>query len=70
MNELDASPFHNRVKMLGVKPKAATSEEKRLLSISQAFLVDWLLKTLNKNAIKSINSPIFFILLPRQRKTY
>lgn len=59
MNELDASPFHNRIKMLGVKPKAATVEEKRLLSISQAFLVDWLLKTLNKNALKSVNSPIF-----------
>lgn len=59
MNELEASPFHNRVKMLGVKPKTAADEERRLLSISQAFLVDWLLKTLNSNTVGSINSPIF-----------
>lgn len=68
MNELEGSPFYNRVKMLGTKPKNATPDEKKLLSISQAFLVDWLLKTLNKNAINSSNPPIFLVFY--QSKDY
>jgi len=59
LNELEKSPFHRRVKMLGSNPKDATQEEKQLLSISQAFLIDALMKTISKNALGSLYIPIF-----------
>lgn len=59
LNELDKSPFHKRVKMLGVNPPGVSSEEKNKLSISQAFLIDWLMRTISIGSINSIYSPIF-----------
>ena len=59
LNELDYSPFFKRIKMLGVNPPDASQEEKQLLSISQAFLIDALIRTISKSAISSLYQPIF-----------
>ena len=59
LNEVEGSPFHNRIKMLGVNPKAATMEEKKMLSLSQAFLIDWLMKTISSSSKNSLYQPIF-----------
>lgn len=59
LNEIDKSPFHGRIKMLGVSPPNATDDEKKMMSLSQAFLVDALLKTVSKNAVNSKYMPIF-----------
>lgn len=59
LNEVSESPFNRRIKMLGSNPPNATIEDKRLLSISQAFLIDWLMKTLSKSSINSNYQPIF-----------
>ena len=58
LNELDG-PLNGRIKMLGVNPSNVTADEKAKLSLSQAFLVDALLKTVSKNALKGTYLPIF-----------
>ena len=42
LNELDFSPFHNRVKMLGTRDHSLTPEERHKMNLSQAFLVDYM----------------------------
>ncbi len=59
LNELDTSPFHKRVKMLGEVPKDLDVEEKKVMTISQAFLIDYLKQSISKSAINSIHQPIF-----------
>ena len=59
LNELDQSPFHKRIKMLGDVPKGLEPEDKERLSISQAFLIDYLKGTISKSSIKSLHQPIF-----------
>ena len=68
LNELDKSPFHNRIKMLGVNPPGSTPEIKQKLSVSQAFLIDWLMKTISKGSINSMYSPIFLFYYNRKDK--
>lgn len=58
-NELEKSPFYKRIKMLGKTPTSLDDEEKRLLSISQAFLIDELMKTISSKSINSLYQPIF-----------
>ncbi len=59
LNELDTSPFFKRVKMLGEIPKGLDVEEKKVMTISQAFLIDYLKQSISKSAINSIHQPIF-----------
>lgn len=59
LNELEKSPFHNRIKMLGKTPKDIEQEQKNKMSISQAFLIDELLKTISAKSINSLYQPIF-----------
>lgn len=59
LNEIPDSPFFGRVKMLGKAPKEFTKEEKLLLSISQAFLIDALIRYVSETAKGSIYPPIF-----------
>jgi DGQHR domain-containing protein len=59
LNELDKSPFYSRIKMLGKTPPELGANEKQKLSISQAFLIDELLKTISKKSYNSIYQPIF-----------
>lgn len=59
LNELEGSPFYGRVKMLGTTPKNIPQEAKRRLSISQAFLVDSMIRFISKKAINTAYPPIF-----------
>jgi DGQHR domain-containing protein len=59
LNELDSSPFYNKIKMLGKNPSTATQAEKEHLTISQAFLIDYLIKSISKNSRNSTFQPIF-----------
>lgn len=59
LNELNYSPFFKRIKMLGKIPGELSSEEKRLSTVSQAFLIDYLANTISKNSIRSTYQPIF-----------
>ncbi len=57
LNEYEKSPFYQRVKMLGKVPKDAPIGH--TYSISQAFLIDELIKTISKKSINSIYQPVF-----------
>jgi len=57
LNEYEKSPFHHRIKMLGKIPKNA--EDRHLYSISQAFIIDELIKTISKKSINSFYQPCF-----------
>jgi len=59
LNELDTSPFYAKIKMLGVNPKNISKAEKKYLTISQAFLIDYLLKTISYNSLRTNFKPIF-----------
>jgi DGQHR domain-containing protein len=59
LNETPDSPFYGRVKMLGKAPKNLSKEQKQMLSISQAFLIDALIRYISETAAGSIYPPIF-----------
>lgn len=59
LNELEQSPFYKRVKMLGVTPQNICQEDKKLLSISLAFLIDSLSRSVKPNSSSGIYQPIF-----------
>jgi DGQHR domain-containing protein len=59
LNELKDSPFFKRVKMLGAIPEGTPPEEKKLMTVSQAFLIDYLKNTTTGQAKESIHLPIF-----------
>jgi len=61
LNEYDKSPFYHRIKMLGKIPKNA--EGRNLYSISQAFIIDELIKTISKKSINSLYQPCFLYFL-------
>ena len=57
LNEYKESPFFNRIKMLGKTPKDTAN--RYLYSISQAFIIDELTKTISRKSVNSIYQPIF-----------
>jgi len=59
LNELSESPFYARVKMLGRAPKGYSSDAKRKLSISQAFLIDSMIRFVSAKAKGTFYPPIF-----------
>jgi len=60
LNAVEKSPFYRRIKMLGVKEKDAGPEIKARMTISQAFLIDYLVVTISRDAMRSnIYPPIF-----------
>lgn len=59
LNELEESPFYGRVKMLGKTPGDFPKEKKIFLSISQAFLIDALIRYINPSAKGTTYPPIF-----------
>jgi len=61
LNEYEKSPFYHRIKMLGRIPKNA--EDRHLYSISQAFIIDELIKTVSKKSINSFYQPCFLFYL-------
>ena len=59
LNEVTQSPFYKRIKMLGTVDEKASDEEKAKMTISQAFLIDYLKTTISESARKSVYPPIF-----------
>lgn len=59
LNELDYSPFYGRIKMLGVVPDNIDDQLKDKMSISQAFLIDYLLDLISVKSSNSLHQPIF-----------
>jgi DGQHR domain-containing protein len=59
LNELNESPFYSRLKMLGRAPKNYSSEAKKKLSISQAFLIDSLIRFVSAKAKGTLYPPVF-----------
>lgn len=68
LNELEKSPFHNRIKMLGVNPPNVDPEIKKSLSISQAFLIDQLKRTISESSKNSVYQPIFLYYYMHEEK--
>lgn len=58
LNEVESSPFFQRIKMLGTAPSDMSSGQKQQLSISLAFLIDALIKTVSKST-SGLYQPIF-----------
>ena len=59
LNELEQSPFLGRVKMLGVRPPDLAADARARMTISQAFLIDYLLPTISESSKGSVYQPIF-----------
>lgn len=59
LNEVKASPFNKRIKMLGNVDKTLSAKEQSLQTISQAYLIDTLYLTISSSPSKSIHQPIF-----------
>ncbi|MFD2524164.1 DGQHR domain-containing protein [Emticicia soli] len=59
LNEIPESPFHGRIKMLGVTPRNYPEDKKRLLSISQAFFIDSTIRFISSKAKNTLYPPIF-----------
>lgn len=59
LNEINDSPFYGRVKMLGKTPMDLPSEQRRMLSISQSFLIDSTLRFISPRALGTKYPPIF-----------
>lgn len=59
LNEVKHSPFYRRIRMLGIIPQNLSQGEKELMTLSQAFLIDYLKETTSEYAKKSIHQPIF-----------
>ena len=61
LNEVERSPFHRRVKMLGVREENAPPEIRERMTISQAFLIDYLVNTISRGAMRSNAFPPIFL---------
>ena len=70
LNEVSQSPFFKRIKMLGTVDYNLPAEDRKKMTISQAFLIDYLSSTISnsKSAINSIYPPIFLYYYQRHDK--
>lgn len=68
LNEVSQSPFYKRIKMLGTVDYSLRTEDRKKMTISQAFLIDYLLSTISKSAINRIYPPIFLYYYQRRGK--
>jgi DGQHR domain-containing protein len=59
LNEIDKSPFYKRIRMLGTVPEKLPPSERERVTVSQAFLIDYLINTISRHAINSIHPPVF-----------
>lgn len=70
LNAVDRSPFYRRIKMLGVVERDATPEIKAKMTISQAFLIDYLVNTISKDAMRSNTYPPIFLYYYQDEKKH
>lgn len=59
LNETKKSPLYRRIKMLGFAPKHLDKEIKKKMTLSQAFLIDYLIYSIKDRKAKSVIQPIF-----------
>lgn len=59
LNENDRSPFFKRIKMLGSAPKHLDKEVRKRMTLSQAFLIDYLIYSIKNRKANSVIQPIF-----------
>jgi DGQHR domain-containing protein len=59
LNEMERSPFHMKIKMLGSVPPYLPDAIKKNMTVSQAFLIDYLVPTISESATRSFYLPIF-----------
>jgi len=59
LNEVTSSALYKRVKMLGTVDSTATVETQKKMTISQAFLIDYLVRSIDSKAKTGIYPPIF-----------
>lgn len=60
MNEIRTSPFHDRIKILGITDKKKSAEDRKLMTVSQAFLIDYLLPSIGDKVPRGLFAPIFY----------
>jgi len=68
LNEVSKSPFFKRIKMLGTVDYSLPVEDRKKMTISQAFLIDYLRSTISKSAVNRIYPPIFLYYYQRREK--
>jgi len=68
LNVVNKSPFFGRIKMLGNIPEKTPPDKKDFLTISQAFLIDNLLRTITLSSRQSIYAPIFYFYYKNEEK--
>lgn len=68
LNEVSQSPLFKRIKMLGTVDYSLPAEDRKRMTISQAFLIDYLHSTISISAINSIYPPIFLYYYQRREK--
>ena len=68
LNEVSQSPLFKRIKMLGTVDYSLPAEDRKKMTISQAFLIDYLHSTISKSAINRIYPPIFLYYYQRREK--
>lgn len=59
LNEVEKSPFHKRIKMLGTVEATLPRPERERMTISQAFLIDYLVGTISEDRRTRVYPPIF-----------
>ena len=59
LNENDRSPLCKRIKMLGTAPKHLKKEVRDKMTLSQAFLIDYLIYSIKDRKANSVIQPIF-----------
>ncbi|GIK21735.1 MAG: hypothetical protein BroJett005_11490 [Ignavibacteriota bacterium] len=68
LNEIDNSPFYKRIKMLGKIPSTTAEADRKKMSISQAFLVDYLLKHISQKNLNGLYLPVFLFYYIEQER--
>ena len=68
LNEVRQSPLFKRIKMLGTVDYSLPAEDRKKMTISQAFLIDYLRSTISESAIDRIYPPIFLYYYQRREK--
>jgi len=68
LNEVSDSPLYKRIKMLGTIDYSASYEIREKMTISQAFLIDYLIRSIDANAKAGLYPPIFLPYYKKEEK--
>jgi len=68
LNELSESPLYKRIKMLGTLDYSAPYEIREKMTISQAFLIDYLIRSIDADAKLGLYPPIFLPYYEKEEK--